>query len=75
MKVSVALSLLIVASSGYAANAAQFTPSDYSDIEVVSVAPRSPAVKPFVMAVYTREQQQRVAAAAALQKIGQIQKR
>jgi hypothetical protein len=75
MKMSVALSLLILASSGYAANAAQFTPSDYSDVDVVSVAPRNPGVKPFVMAIYTKEQQQRVAAAAALQKTSQLQKR
>jgi hypothetical protein len=64
MKVSVVLSLLIIASSGYAANAAQFSPSDYSDIEVVSVTPRSPDVKPFVMAIFTKQQQQRIAAAA-----------
>ena len=63
MKTSAILSLLIIMSSGYAANAAQFTPSDYSDVDVVSVTPRSPDVKPLVMAIFTREQQQRVAAA------------
>ena len=64
MKTSAVLSLLIIVSSGYAANAAQFTPSDYSDIDVVSVAPRNPDVKPFVMAIFTKDQQQRVAATA-----------
>ena len=56
---------MILAGSGYAADAASFVPSDYSDIEVVSVTPRNPAVKPLVMAIYTKEQQQRVAAATA----------
>jgi hypothetical protein len=63
MKIPTVLSLLIIVSSGYAANAAPFTPSDYSDVDVVSVTPRSPDVKPLVMAIFTREQQQRVAAA------------
>jgi hypothetical protein len=63
MKASTALSLLILASTGYAANAAQFSAADYSDIEVVSVAPRNPGLKPLVMAIYTKEQQERVAAA------------
>ena len=62
MKTSAILSLLIIMSSGYAANAAQFTPSDYSDVDVVSVTPRSPDVKPLVMAIFSKEQQQRVAA-------------
>lgn len=62
MKAAVILSLLILAPSGYAAHAA---PSDsYFDIDVVSVTPRSPDVKPFVMAIFTKEQQQRLAAAS-----------
>jgi len=62
MKARVILCLLTLAVTGYAANAAQFTPSDYSDIDVVSVTPRSQDVKPYVMAIYTKEQQQRIAA-------------
>lgn len=64
MKASTILGLLILSLSGYAANAAQFEPADYSDIDVVSVTPRSPEVKPFVLAIFTKEQQQRLAAAA-----------
>jgi hypothetical protein len=61
MKAAMILSLLILAPTGYAANAA---PSDpYTDIDVVSVTPRSPDVKPFVLAVFTKEQLQRAAAA------------
>jgi hypothetical protein len=62
MKAAMILSLLILAPSGYAASAA---PSDsYFDIDVVSVTPRSPNVKPFVMDIFTKEQQQRLAAAS-----------
>jgi hypothetical protein len=62
MKAAMILSLLILAPSGYAASAA---PSDsYLDIDVVSVTPRRPDVKPFVMAIFTKEQQQRLAAAS-----------
>jgi hypothetical protein len=64
MKALAVLSLMIVVSSGYAASAAPLNLSDYSDVEVVSVTPRDPAVKPLVMAIFTKEQQQRVAAAA-----------
>ena len=64
MKAVAVLSLMIVASSGYAASAAPLSLSDYSDVEVVSVTPRDPAVKPLVMAIFTKEQQQRVAASA-----------
>lgn len=67
MKAPVVLSLLILASTGYAANAAQYTPSDYSDIDVVSVTPRSQDVKPYVMAIFTKEQQERVAALRKIQ--------
>ena len=62
MKARLILSLLTLTMTGYAANAAQYTPSDYSDIDVVSVTPRSQNVKPYVMAIFTREQQERVAA-------------
>jgi hypothetical protein len=62
MKAAVVLSLLFLVPSGYAASAA---PSDsYLDIDVISVTPRSPDVKPFVMAILTKEQQQRMAAAS-----------
>jgi hypothetical protein len=61
MKTAMMLSLLILAPSGYAASAAQSDP--YFDIDVISVTPRSPDVKPFVMAIFTKEQQQRLAAA------------
>ena len=62
MKSSVVLALLIVASTGYAASAAPFDSSGYADIDVVSVTPRSAYVKPYVMAIFTKDQQQRVAA-------------
>ena len=62
MKAAMVLSFLFLVPSGYAASAA---PSDsYFDIDVVSVTPRSPDVKPFVMAIFTKEQQQRLAAAS-----------
>jgi hypothetical protein len=64
MKALAVLSLMIVVSTGYAASAAPLTQSDYSDVDVVSVTPRNPDVKPLVMAIFTKEQQQRVAAAA-----------
>ena len=64
MKVSPILSLLILALTCHVANAASLSPSNYSDIDVVSVTPRSPDIKPFVMAILTKEQQQRLAAAA-----------
>ena len=64
MKALAVLSLMIVVSSGYAASAAPLTLSDYSDVDVVSVTPRNPDVKPLVMAIFTKEQQERVAAAA-----------
>ena len=64
MKALAVLSLMIVVSSGYAASAAPLSQSDYSDVDVISVTPRNPDVKPLVMAIFTKEQQQRVAAAA-----------
>ena len=63
MKLIVGLSLLGLMASGSAGIAAEVTPTAYSDIDVVAVAPRSSAVKPFVMAVYTKEQLERAAAA------------
>ena len=62
MKAAVILSLLILAPTGYAAHAA--SSDSYFDIDVVSVTPRSPDVKPFVMAIFTKEQQLRLAAAS-----------
>jgi hypothetical protein len=61
MKAALVLSIMILAPVGHAANAAQF---DSSDISVVSVTPRNAAVKPFVMAIFTKEQRQRIATAA-----------
>jgi len=63
MKAALVLSIMILAPVGHAANAAQFGSSDYSDVSVISVTPRTSAVRPFVMAVFTKEQRQRVAAA------------
>ncbi len=60
MRIPVALSLLMVVMSGYAANAANYPA--YDDITVISVTPRSASTKPFVMAIYTKEQRERVAA-------------
>jgi hypothetical protein len=64
MKSFVVLSVLMIGSSGLAASAAESSYSDFSDIDVVSVAPRNPSVKPFVMATFTKQQLERVAAAA-----------
>jgi hypothetical protein len=63
MKPFVVLSLMILGSISYAANAADYP--DYSDIDVVSVTPRGPDVKPFVIATLTKEQQERVALMAS----------
>jgi hypothetical protein len=63
MKTLAVLSLMMVVSSGYAASAAPLILSDYSDVDVISVTPRNPDVKPLVMAIFTKDQQQRVAAA------------
>src|SRR5436853_7033488 len=63
MKAALVLSIMILAPVGHAANAAQFDSSDYSDVSVISVTPRTSAVRPFVMAIFTKEQRQRVAAA------------
>lgn len=64
MKTFVVLSLMILGFTSYAANAADLRYSDYSDIDVVSVTPRSPDVRPLVMAALTKEQQERFAVAA-----------
>jgi hypothetical protein len=63
MKSFVIWSVLMIASSGFAASAAESSYSDYSNIDVVSVVPRSPSVKPYVMAIFTKQQLERVAAA------------
>jgi hypothetical protein len=65
MKTAVILSLIILAPIGHGANAAQFDASNYSDFEVISVTPRTTTVKPFVMAIFTQEQRQRMALAAS----------
>ena len=65
MKAALVLSLMILVPTGHAASAAQRDVSDYADIDVVAVAPRSGAVKPYVLAIFTKEQQQRLAAASA----------
>ena len=54
MKVFWALGILVLASG--ACGAAEPTPSDYPDIVVVSVVPRSPSVQPFVMSIPAKEQ-------------------
>ena len=64
MKTAMILSLMILAPTGHAASAAQSDLSSYSDIDVVSVAPRRSTVKPFVLAIFTNEQRQRLAAAS-----------
>jgi hypothetical protein len=60
MRMPVALSLLMIVMSGYAASAANYPA--YDDITVISVTPRSASTKPFVMAIYTKEQRDRVEA-------------
>jgi hypothetical protein len=54
MKVLLALAILVPASA--AGGAADASPSAYSDFEVVSVVPRNPNLKPFVMSILAREQ-------------------
>ncbi len=53
MKVFWALGILVLASGTCVA--AEAAPSDYSDIFVVSVVPRSPNVQPVVMSVPAKE--------------------
>ena len=69
MKVAFVMSLMILVPTGHAASAAQADAFNYADIDVVSVAPRSTPVKPYVLAIFTKEQQQRLAAASS-RKIG-----
>jgi len=59
MKVFWALGILVLASS--ACVAAEAAPSDYSDIFVVSVVPRSASVQPFVMSIPAKEQPKQAA--------------
>lgn len=61
---SAGFEFLILAPTGYAANAAQMDAASYADFDVVSVTPRSQDVKPYVMAIFRKDQQQRLAAAA-----------
>ena len=65
MKIAIVLSVMILAAIGHAANAAPFDASNYSGFEVISARPRTAPVKPFVMAIFTQEQQQRLAIAAS----------
>lgn len=53
MKVFWALGILVLASG--ACGAAEAASSDYSDIFVVSVVPRSPSVQPIVMSIPAKE--------------------
>ena len=59
MKVFWALGIFALASG--ACVAAEAAPSDYSDIFVVSVVPRSPSVQPFVMSIPAKEQPKQAA--------------
>jgi hypothetical protein len=54
MKVVLALGIMVLASA--TGGAADTTPSTSADFDVVSVVPRSPNLKPFVMSISTREQ-------------------
>jgi len=60
MKVFWALGILVMASGACAA-----APSDYSDFEVISVVPRSPSVKPLVMAIPVKEPNKQLASKGA----------
>lgn len=59
MKVFWALGILVLASGTCVA--AEPTVSDYSDIFVVSVLPRSPSVQPVVMSIPAKEQPKQAA--------------
>ncbi len=59
MKVFWALGILVLASDPYVA--AEAAPSDYSDIFVVSVVPRSPSVQPIVMSIPAKERPKQAA--------------
>ena len=59
MKVFWALGIFVLASS--ACVAAEAAPSDYSDIFVVSVVPRSPNVQPIVMSIPAKERPKQAA--------------
>ena len=59
MKVFWALGIMAFASG--ACGAAGAAPSDYSDIVVVSVVPRSPSVKPLVMPIPAKEPNKQLA--------------
>lgn len=63
MRMRVALTVLMVFMGGYAASAAEQDNSGYDEITVISVTPRSVSTRPFVMAIFTKEQRERVAAA------------
>lgn len=59
MKVFWALGILVFASGACAA--AEAASSDYSDIIIVSVVPRSPNVQPIVMSIPAKERPEKAA--------------
>lgn len=59
MRVFWAVGILMLASGAGAT--AQAAPSDYSDIIVVSVVPRSSSVQPFVLSIPAKEQPKQAA--------------
>jgi hypothetical protein len=63
MKVFWALGIMAFASG--ACGAAEAAPSDYSDIIVVSVVPRSPTVKPLLMPIPAKEPNKQLASKGA----------
>lgn len=58
------LGFMAAAPSVYAAGVAPLNLSGTSDVDVIAVTPRNQAVKPLVMAILTKEQEQRIAAVA-----------
>jgi hypothetical protein len=59
MKALLVLGIMALASTGY--DAADAAPSAYSDFIVVSVVPRSPSVKPFVLSISPKERHKHAA--------------
>jgi hypothetical protein len=63
MKVFWALAIMAFASS--ACGGAEAAQADYSNIDIISVAPRSPSVKPLVMAIPAKEPNKQLASKGA----------
>lgn len=59
MKALLVLGIMVLAST--ACGAADAAPSAYSDFIVVSVVPRSPSVKPFVLSISPKERHKHAA--------------